>query len=91
MAPDRGAGQDRPRAGRPLLRVDWQPGSDRLAGTCHCGAVHLADGPAEVWDWLLAHPVGHTPAAPPPHTPPPTGARPTTAPPTAAELTGVTA
>jgi len=51
---------DRPHAGRALLRVDWKPGSDRLEGTCHCGAVHLADGPAEVWDWLLGHCADHT-------------------------------
>lgn len=57
---------------RALLRVDWQPGSDHLQGTCHCGAVHLADGPAEVWDWLLAHPEGHTAAAAPPTTAPTT-------------------
>lgn len=54
---------DRPHRGETLLRVDWQPGSDLLEGTCHCGAVHLADGPAEVWDWLLAHPAGHEPTA----------------------------
>jgi hypothetical protein len=44
-----------------VLRVVWLPGSDQLQGTCHCGAVHVADGPVEVWDWLLAHPVGHGP------------------------------
>ncbi|GAA3109415.1 hypothetical protein GCM10010464_85340 [Pseudonocardia yunnanensis] len=44
-----------------VLRVVWLPGSDQLQGTCHCGAVHIADGPVEVWDWLLAHPVGHEP------------------------------
>jgi hypothetical protein len=54
--------------------VDWLPGSDRLRGTCHCGAVHLADGPAEVWDWLLAHPVGHAATAVPPGAPSPTTA-----------------
>jgi hypothetical protein len=42
-----------------VLRVVWIPGSDRLLGTCHCGATHVADGPVEVWDWLLGHPVGH--------------------------------
>jgi hypothetical protein len=41
------------------LRVVWIPGSDQLRGVCHCGAERVADGPAEVWDWLLAHPVGH--------------------------------
>ncbi|MEU5878586.1 hypothetical protein [Spirillospora sp. NPDC047279] len=42
-----------------LLRVVWLPGSDLLEGTCHCGAVHVAEGPIEVWEWLLGHPVGH--------------------------------
>jgi hypothetical protein len=51
--------------GRSVLRVVWLPGSDRLQGTCHCGAVHIADGPIEVWEWLLAHPVGHDPAPQP--------------------------
>ncbi|HEX4359122.1 MAG TPA: hypothetical protein VH141_16455 [Pseudonocardia sp.] len=78
---------------RALLRVDWRPGSDSLTGTCHCGAVHLADGPAEVWDWLLAHPEGHTAATAPPTTAPPTTAPPSTAPTTEltelTELTGV--
>ncbi|MDP4502230.1 hypothetical protein [Nonomuraea turcica] len=46
--------------GREVLRVVWLPGSDLLQGTCHCGATHLAEGPIEVWEWLLAHPVGHT-------------------------------
>ncbi|MFI7132326.1 hypothetical protein ACIBQ1_42080 [Nonomuraea sp. NPDC050153] len=46
-------------AGRGLLRVVWLPGSDLLQGTCHCGAAHVADGPVEVWEWLLGHPAGH--------------------------------
>lgn len=45
--------------GASVVRVVWLPGSDRLEGTCHCGATTVADGPVEVWDWLLAHPVGH--------------------------------
>ncbi len=45
--------------GRAVLRVVWLPGSDRLQGTCHCGAVHVAEGPVEVREWLLAHPEGH--------------------------------
>ncbi|TMR25159.1 hypothetical protein ETD86_02100 [Nonomuraea turkmeniaca] len=49
--------------GRGVLRVVWLPGSDLLQGTCHCGATHLAEGPIEVWEWLLAHPIGHTPEA----------------------------
>jgi hypothetical protein len=39
-----------------LLRVVWSPGSDHLTGVCHCGAEYRADGPTEVWQWLLAHP-----------------------------------
>ncbi|GAA3236643.1 hypothetical protein GCM10017691_35100 [Pseudonocardia petroleophila] len=58
--------------GRGVLRVVWLPGSDRLQGTCHCGAVHVAEGPVEVWEWLLAHPVGHGTAVP--RTPEPVGA-----------------
>jgi hypothetical protein len=50
-----------------VLRVDWVPGSDRLRGTCHCGAAHVADGPVEMWEWLLAHPVGHGAPVPDPH------------------------
>ena len=52
-----------------VLRVEWVPGSDRLRGTCHCGAVHVADGPIEVWEWLLAHPVGHSAPATAPREP----------------------
>ncbi|MFI6738610.1 hypothetical protein ACIBI9_37285 [Nonomuraea sp. NPDC050451] len=55
-------------ARRGLLRVVWLPGSDLLEGTCHCGAVHVAEGPVEVWQWLLGHPTGHdapTDPAPP--------------------------
>ncbi|MCW2720540.1 MAG: hypothetical protein JWR81_4362 [Pseudonocardia sp.] len=61
-----------------VLRVVWLPGSDRLQGTCHCGAEHVADGPVEVWEWLLAHPVGHevaTPATEPTTEPELVGAR----------------
>ncbi|TMR97173.1 hypothetical protein [Nonomuraea basaltis] len=50
--------------GREVFRVVWLPGSDLLLGTCHCGATQVAEGPIEVWEWLLAHPIGHTvPAA----------------------------
>ncbi|RAY16134.1 hypothetical protein DPM19_04205 [Actinomadura craniellae] len=48
--------------GRGVLRVEWRPGGDRLLGVCHCGAERRADGPVEVWEWLLAHPDGHRPA-----------------------------
>ncbi|MBP2703951.1 hypothetical protein JOL79_09035 [Microbispora sp. RL4-1S] len=50
---------DPSRAARGVFRVEWLPGSDQLRGFCHCGAATVADGPVEVWDWLLAHPVGH--------------------------------
>ncbi|WP_433443678.1 hypothetical protein [Nonomuraea sp. CA-141351] len=50
--------------GREVFRVVWLPGSDVLQGTCHCGATHIAEGPIEVWEWLLAHPVGHSPNRP---------------------------
>lgn len=52
-----------------VVRVVWVPGSDRLRGVCHCGAEHVAEGPVQVWEWLLAHPVGHggdVPASPEP-------------------------
>ncbi|KAF4410077.1 MULTISPECIES: hypothetical protein [Streptomyces] len=44
-----------------VLRVEWVPGSDQLLGTCHCGARQVAESPAEIWQWLLAHPEGHEP------------------------------
>jgi len=44
-----------------VYRVHWQPGSDTLLGTCHCGAEHLAEDPIVLWTWLLAHPAGHEP------------------------------
>ncbi|MGW3198589.1 hypothetical protein ACWDBD_29200 [Streptomyces sp. NPDC001118] len=45
-------------------RIDWQPGTDLLHGTCRCGAHHTADDPVEMWAWLLAHPEGHPNEAP---------------------------
>jgi len=42
-------------------RIDWEPGSDLLRGTCHCGARHVCADPMEMWDWLLSHPAGHRP------------------------------
>lgn len=42
-----------------VYRVHWQPGTDVLIGVCHCGAAHESQDPVELWDWLLAHPVGH--------------------------------
>ena len=46
---------DRAAAGT-IYRIVWSPGSDRLHGTCHCGAEHVADDPVQMWEWLLAHP-----------------------------------
>jgi len=45
-----------PPAGAELIRVRWLPGSDRLVGTCHCGAETVAEDPVALWEWLLAHP-----------------------------------
>lgn len=39
-----------------VYRVTWVPGTDRLLGTCHCGATHEAEDPIQIWAWLLAHP-----------------------------------
>ena len=39
--------------------VRWIPGTDRLVGTCHCGATREADDPVRLWDWLYGHPAGH--------------------------------
>ena len=36
---------------------NWLPGTDRLRGTCHCGADQRGgEDPAVMWQWLLAHP-----------------------------------
>lgn len=50
---------DRHLRGERVMLVRWVPGSDTLLGVCHCGAEQLAQSPIEVWEWLLAHPVGH--------------------------------
>ncbi|HEU5353633.1 MAG TPA: hypothetical protein VFU65_04200 [Actinocrinis sp.] len=42
-----------------INRIDWEPGSDLLRGTCHCGARHTCDDPIAMWAWLLGHPDGH--------------------------------
>ena len=55
-------------ANRPMLsgkrvhRIHWVLGTDRLRAVCHCTAEREFDEPVELWDWLLAHPVGHDPA-----------------------------
>jgi hypothetical protein len=48
-----------------VYRIEWVPGSDRLRGTCHCGATVEADDPVAMWEWLLAHPAHPVPAAHP--------------------------
>jgi hypothetical protein len=45
--------------GGTVYRVRWNPGTDVLIGECHCGAVREFTDPVELWDWLLAHPIGH--------------------------------
>ena len=62
-----------------IYRVRWRPGADRLVGVCHCGAEREAEDPASIWEWLLAHPDGHSgghAAGPaPPRSEVPAGAR----------------
>jgi hypothetical protein len=43
-----------------LFRIEWMPGTDVLVGFCHCGASHESEDPVEMWEWLLAHPEGHS-------------------------------
>ncbi|OZF26057.1 hypothetical protein CH295_25840 [Rhodococcus sp. 14-2483-1-2] len=45
--------------GTNVLRIVWVPGTDRLRGVCHCGASLEEGDPAVLWEWLLAHPIGH--------------------------------
>ncbi|MFI0780370.1 hypothetical protein [Streptomyces sp. NPDC021212] len=47
-----------------VYRIDWLPGTDVLHGVCHCGAERTAQDPVELWQWMLAHPEGHTPPDP---------------------------
>lgn len=47
------------------VTVRWEPGSDLLLGTCHCGASRTCQDPVEAWSWLLAHPDGHVPEGEP--------------------------
>ena len=53
--------------GRRLYRIHWGPGTDGLRAVCHCSAERQFEDPVALWEWLLAHPVGHdvTPAEPP--------------------------
>ncbi|KAF0963978.1 hypothetical protein [Rhodococcus sp. T7] len=55
--------------GSHVMRIVWLPGSDLLEGECHCGARHVAEEPAALWEWLLACPDGHHPAPPAPAAP----------------------
>jgi len=60
-----------------VYRIDWVLGTDRLRGTCFCGASHDAEDPIELWAWLLAHPDTHRgdrPGEPGPDDRDPTGA-----------------
>jgi hypothetical protein len=43
-----------------VYRIDWLPGTDTLHGTCHCGREHTSQDPIEMWEWMLAHPNGHS-------------------------------
>ena len=43
-----------------VYRIDWLPGTDILHGTCHCGREHTSQDPIEMWEWMLAHPSGHS-------------------------------
>lgn len=49
-------GQASTTEGGTVYRIVWEPGSDRLLGTCHCGAERTAEDPVQLWQWLLAHP-----------------------------------
>ncbi|MEV6315774.1 hypothetical protein [Streptomyces sp. NPDC051776] len=52
------------RTGRTVYRVRWLPGTNRLLGTCHCGATREGSDPIKLWTWLLGHPYGHQPLPP---------------------------
>ena len=43
-----------------VYRIHWEPGTDRLRAVCHCGAEREFEDPVQLWDWLLAHPEGHS-------------------------------
>ncbi|OLE22167.1 MAG: hypothetical protein AUG49_20030 [Catenulispora sp. 13_1_20CM_3_70_7] len=43
-----------------VYRIDWKPGDDTLYGVCHCGAEHRDTDPVRMWEWMLAHPRGHS-------------------------------
>ncbi|MDH6515276.1 hypothetical protein M2164_001753 [Streptomyces sp. SAI-208] len=56
-----------------VYRIDWLPGTDTLRGTCHCGREHTSQDPVEMWEWMLAHPNGHSPQKHEPPAPEPRG------------------
>ncbi|RZL77236.1 MAG: hypothetical protein EOP32_25685 [Rhodococcus sp. (in: high G+C Gram-positive bacteria)] len=74
--------------GSNVMRIVWLPGSDLLEGECHCGARHVAEEPAALWEWLLAHPEGHRAVNPHGHRPvdPPATAAPLPAAPESAPV-----
>jgi len=47
-------------AGDRVHRIHWVLGTDRLRAVCHCGAEREFEDPVELWEWLLAHPEGHS-------------------------------
>jgi len=49
-------------AGPTVVRIHWTLGTDLLRAVCHCGVERDFDEPIALWEWLLAHPVGHRPA-----------------------------
>ncbi|WP_460960168.1 hypothetical protein [Parasphingorhabdus pacifica] len=46
-------------SGGRVYRIHWVLGTDRLRAVCHCSAECEFDDPVQLWEWLLAHPVGH--------------------------------
>jgi hypothetical protein len=46
-------------SGEHVYRIHWVLGTDRLRAVCHCCAEQEFDDPVDLWQWLLAHPVGH--------------------------------
>ncbi|MFC3890588.1 hypothetical protein ACFOWZ_03825 [Lentzea rhizosphaerae] len=47
--------------GNRVVRVHWVLGTDRLRAVCHCDAEREFEDPVELWEWILDHPIGHTP------------------------------
>jgi hypothetical protein len=55
--------------GSRVYRIHWVLGTDLMRAVCHCGAERVFEEPVELWDWLLAHPDGHTAGPPLPRPP----------------------